>query len=105
MERLNRLKNFTGVQFVINIAVICLVFVERQCKSPSQQSSGDGDFHHTRNWKPLVLVVPLRLGLNEINPVYVQGLKVRTTLAAVLFEWYMIEKNCVLIYGCKSSGI
>jgi len=39
-----------------------------------------------------VLVVPLRLGLNEINPVYVQGLKVRTTLTAVLFEWYLMEK-------------
>jgi len=85
--------------------VICLVFVEQLCKSPSQQSSGDGDFRHTRNWKPLVLVVPLRLGLNEINPVYVQGLKVRTTITAVLFECYMVEENCLLICRFKSSGI
>ncbi|KAF4523099.1 hypothetical protein B566_EDAN003113 [Ephemera danica] len=26
-------------------------------------------------WKPLLLVLPLRLGLSEINPVYVEGLK------------------------------
>ncbi|XP_065162792.1 cysteine protease ATG4A isoform X2 [Atheta coriaria] len=26
-------------------------------------------------WKPLLLVVPLRLGLNEINPIYISGLK------------------------------
>jgi cysteine protease ATG4 len=72
---------------VINVTVICLVFVERLCKLSSEQSSGDGDFRLTSNWKPLVLIVPLRLGLNEINPVYVQGLKVRTTLTVVLFRW------------------
>lgn len=27
-------------------------------------------------WMPLLLIVPLRLGLNEINPVYFEGLKV-----------------------------
>ena len=27
-------------------------------------------------WKPLLLVIPLRLGLSEINPIYVNGLKV-----------------------------
>lgn len=26
-------------------------------------------------WKPLLLVVPLRLGLSELNPVYIPGLK------------------------------
>ncbi|XP_063232810.1 cysteine protease ATG4B [Bacillus rossius redtenbacheri] len=26
-------------------------------------------------WRPLLLVVPLRLGLSEINPIYMQGLK------------------------------
>jgi len=63
------------------------LFVERLCKSPSAQHDpnsslqciGEGSFPHAveGNWKPLVLVVPLRLGLSEINPVYVQGLKVR----------------------------
>jgi hypothetical protein len=76
-------KSSSGDGAACNISAICLVFIERLCKSPSQQSSGDGTFRHTKNWKPLVLIVPLRLGLNEINPVYVQGLKVRTTLTAV----------------------
>lgn len=26
-------------------------------------------------WKPLLLIVPLRLGLNEVNPIYIDGLK------------------------------
>lgn len=28
-------------------------------------------------WKPLLLLIPLRLGLNEINPIYINGLKVK----------------------------
>lgn len=27
------------------------------------------------SWKSLLLIVPLRLGLNEINPIYINGLK------------------------------
>lgn len=27
------------------------------------------------NWKPLLLMVPLRLGLSEVNPIYVDSLK------------------------------
>lgn len=26
-------------------------------------------------WKPLLLIIPLRLGLSEINPIYIKGLK------------------------------
>lgn len=26
-------------------------------------------------WKPLLLVIPLRLGLTEVNPIYIEGLK------------------------------
>lgn len=26
-------------------------------------------------WKPLLLIIPLRLGLSEVNPIYIPGLK------------------------------
>jgi len=32
------------------------------------------------HWQPLLLVIPLRLGLSEINPVYFSAIKVRQTL-------------------------
>jgi hypothetical protein len=53
------------------------------------QSSGEGSFPHPvkRSWKPLVLVVPLRLGLSEINPVYVQGLKVRAACVRYILRY------------------
>ncbi|KAE8584371.1 hypothetical protein XENTR_v10020936 [Xenopus tropicalis] len=38
-----------------------------RCRDASGQSSG---------WRPLLLIVPLRLGINHINPVYVDAFKV-----------------------------
>lgn len=35
-------------------------------------------------WKPLVLVIPLRLGISTINPAYVQGVKVNITIISNL---------------------
>ena len=32
-------------------------------------------FRTDPKWKPLLLVIPLRLGLSELNPVYIPGLK------------------------------
>lgn len=32
-------------------------------------------FKPPNKWKPLLLIVPVRLGINEINPVYVKGLQ------------------------------
>lgn len=40
------------------------------CASPSAI-----DYTST-DWKPLLLIVPLRLGLSEMNVIYVEGLKV-----------------------------
>ena len=38
----------------------------------------------TYNWQPLLLFISLRLGLNEINPVYIPGLKTCLTLPCTL---------------------
>ncbi|KAH0519030.1 Cysteine protease ATG4A [Microtus ochrogaster] len=37
-----------------------------QCKGPSTMCPA---------WKPLLLIVPLRLGINQINPVYIEAFK------------------------------
>ena len=41
-----------------------------QENSPEGQAEGGG------NWKPLLLIIPLRLGLTDINPIYFEALKV-----------------------------
>uniref|UniRef100_A0A8C7V481 Cysteine protease n=1 Tax=Oncorhynchus mykiss TaxID=8022 RepID=A0A8C7V481_ONCMY len=41
------------------------------------------------DWRPLLLVIPLRLGINHINPVYIQALK----------ECFKIPQSCGVLGG------
>lgn len=36
-------------------------------------------------WKPLLLIVPLRLGLANINPLYIPGIQVSKTMSLIDF--------------------
>ncbi|XP_055642753.1 cysteine protease ATG4B [Toxorhynchites rutilus septentrionalis] len=47
------------------------------------------------SWKPLLLIIPLRLGLNEINPIYVAGLK----------KCFELEGNCGMIGGRPNQAL
>lgn len=40
------------------------------------EADGDAPLKAPSQWKPLLLLIPLRLGLSEINPIYINGLKV-----------------------------
>lgn len=54
-------------------------FTVRQCKveaSMTAEADGETPLKAPSQWKPLLLLIPLRLGLSEINPVYIGGLKV-----------------------------
>ena len=42
---------------------------------PSSPSSSSSSSHPPRPWHPLLLIIPLRLGLTEMNPMYVEPLK------------------------------
>ncbi len=42
----------------------------------AEASSSTSDVR-TTTWKPVLLIIPLRLGLTEINPMYTESLKVR----------------------------
>ncbi|CRK92794.1 CLUMA_CG006328, isoform A [Clunio marinus] len=33
------------------------------------------ELQDTSEWKPILIIIPLRLGLNEVNPIYIDGLK------------------------------
>ena len=45
---------------------------------PGQSSEHTSSVHSapSQRWRPLLLVIPLRLGLTEINGVYINSLKV-----------------------------
>lgn len=49
-----------------------------QCRvegGTTAEADGDIPLKAPSQWKPLLLLIPLRLGLSEINPVYINGLK------------------------------
>lgn len=52
----------------------------RQCRveggTTAVEHDGEEPLKAPSQWKPLLLLIPLRLGLSDINPVYINGLKV-----------------------------
>jgi len=61
----------------IHVAMDNLVIIEdikSQCKGQESKSDGSSNKEGS-DWKPLLLFIPLRLGLYEINPIYVRSLK------------------------------
>ncbi|XP_026487654.2 cysteine protease ATG4B isoform X2 [Vanessa tameamea] len=66
---------------VIHVALDNTVVKEdilQQCivNNDRGDSSDNPDNIIVSDWMPLLLIVPLRLGLSEINPVYIDGLKI-----------------------------
>lgn len=58
-----------------------ILFLEELCSTTEQTKSKSSK----KSWKPLVLVIPLRLGISTINPAYVQGVKVSNNNLNKLF--------------------
>lgn len=48
------------------------------------EADGEIPLRAPSQWKPLLLLIPLRLGLSEINPVYINGLKVKIFIYEIL---------------------
>lgn len=40
------------------------------------EADGNTPLQAPSQWKPLLLLIPLRLGISEINPIYINALKV-----------------------------
>ena len=55
-----------------------------QCSEQQQHSET------RKHWQPLLLVIPLRLGLSEINPLYFSAIKVNKHLA------HMYHRLCIV---------
>lgn len=71
------LDNTVIINEISKCIVDCLIivafkfFLEQLCLN-----AGNSTNLHSQEWTPLLLIVPLRLGLTEINPIYVSGLQV-----------------------------
>ena len=77
------------------------------------KGQGEGQGH----WQPLLLIIPLRLGLTEINPIYFDALKVShmtddpkvkvTEINPIYFDAlkvsHMIDKDFIVIWIWASA--
>lgn len=55
----------------------------------------------TAFWKPLVLLIPLRLGLSDINEAYIETLKVRCRNIP-LYMTRGLYRTCSILQSCQS---
>lgn len=55
----------------------------------------------TAFWKPLVLLIPLRLGLSDINEAYIETLKVRCANLPLYVTWGLCRTGSIL-QSCQS---
>lgn len=62
-------------------------------------------FNSSRKWKPLLLVIPLRLGLSEINPVYLNGLKTCFTFRQSLGVIGGKPNHALYFIGCVGEHV
>uniref|UniRef100_A0A8C1GX62 Cysteine protease n=1 Tax=Cyprinus carpio TaxID=7962 RepID=A0A8C1GX62_CYPCA len=69
--------------------------IKKQCKQPaSGQSCSEAQGRTLQSqrpldWRPLLLVIPLRMGINSINPVYIQAFK----------ECFKMPQSCGVLGG------
>lgn len=65
---------------------------DREEECVSGRSGSEALHHHTQrplDWRPLLLVIPLRMGINSINPVYIQAFK----------ECFKMPQSCGVLGG------
>ncbi|XP_053977745.1 cysteine protease ATG4B isoform X2 [Hylaeus anthracinus] len=65
----------------IHVALDNMIIINdilKQCRiegGTTAEADGNIPLKAPNQWKPLLLLIPLRLGLSEINPIYIDGLK------------------------------
>lgn len=64
-------------------------------KTTTTSSTISDDETDNDGWKPLLLMIPLRLGLNDINPIYIPALK----------KCFEMEENCGMIGGRPNQAL
>jgi len=72
-------------------------------KSETEQETNDSE--KTYKWQPLLLFISLRLGLSEINPVYVKGLKNCFTLPSTLGVIGGSPNHALYMLGCVEDEV
>lgn len=94
---------------VIHVAMDNMVVIneiKNLCKaSESGTDSEDNEESVKKLWKPLVLFIPLRLGLTEINPIYFKSLKTTFVMKQSLGIIGGRPNHALYFIGCVANDL
>lgn len=105
------LKDISEYCFLFTIESKFLIFTLGQnCSTQLIQQRAithqeSNDFHEVSNWKPLLLFIPLRLGLAEINPIYFKSLKTTFTFPQTLGILGGRPNHALYFIGCSDNDL
>ncbi|XP_071450537.1 cysteine protease ATG4B isoform X2 [Hetaerina americana] len=95
---------------VVHVAMdntVAIGNIKRQCFTPPRHIEGPSGIMDSKSpsWRPLLLIVPLRLGLSEINPLYIKGLKVCFTFKQSLGVIGGKPNHALYFIGCVGDEV
>ena len=67
---------------------------DRDCERCLRWRDSDTHAETRKHWRPLLLVIPLRLGLSEINPLYFSAIKVSDDIAVCRILSVLLTLTC-----------
>ncbi|XP_054282504.1 cysteine protease ATG4B-like [Macrosteles quadrilineatus] len=103
LRKLSAYDEWSSVAFHVAMDNTVVINDVRQlCTSETQRSDVR---RRARSWKPLVLVVPLRLGITDINPVYVQAIKATFTFKQSLGVIGGKPNHALYFIGCVGNDV
>ncbi|KAI7693003.1 hypothetical protein SSS_03573 [Sarcoptes scabiei] len=104
-DKMNSIKIYVALDnivFLKDISQNCSTQLIQQRAITHQESN---DFHEVSNWKPLLLFIPLRLGLAEINPIYFKSLKTTFTFPQTLGILGGRPNHALYFIGCSDNDL
>ncbi|CAG2179040.1 unnamed protein product, partial [Oppiella nova] len=94
---------------VIHVAMDNMVVIDEIKNSCKPQENGtddsDNEANDKKSWKPLVLFIPLRLGLSEINPIYFKSLKTTFAMKQSLGIIGGRPNHALYLIGCVANEL
>lgn len=80
---LDEIRSFFFSRTFFLITKKCFLFKGKMCQIPNLIKKSN-DIQNS--WKPLVIIIPLRLGLNDVNSEYIEQLKVNQLNSKILIN-------------------
>lgn len=104
-DEIGRVKENCYLEFSYNVNWWLSDLKKKQITKPIVNLCQNGSHDTGSDWNPLLLIIPLRLGLSSINPIYISGLKVvpfNASFQVMVSFTFQLELNSRRAFKCLS---